>query len=58
MKKRIELTEEIIKALENCSYRNDFSDERVKLCENCVLIGACCEYWTGDDSENQDEDED
>lgn len=56
MKKRIELTEEIIKALENCSYRNDFSDERVKLCENCVLTGACCEYWTGDDSENQDKD--
>ena len=55
-KKRIELVNEVVKAIEFCPFREDFSDERAELCVNCALMGACIEYWTGDDSENQDED--
>ena len=55
-KKRIELVNEVVKAIEFCPFGEDFSDERAKLCMNCVLMGACLEYWTGDDTENQDED--
>ena len=52
---RIELVNEVVKAIEFCPFREEFSDERALLCENCVLEGACVEYWTGDDSYNQDE---
>ena len=40
MKKRIEIVDEVVKVIE--------------FCESCPLIGACLEYWTGDDTENQD----
>ncbi len=52
---RIELVNEVVKAIEFCPFSKDFSEERAKLCTNCVLMGACIEYWTGDDTENQDE---
>lgn len=51
---RIELVNEVVKATEFCPFREDFSEERASLCENCVLMGACMEYWTGDASCNQD----
>ena len=51
---RIELVNEVVKAIEFCPFREDFSEERANLCENCVLMGACIEYWTGDDSCNRD----
>ena len=50
---RIELVNEVVKAIEFCPFREDFSEEREKLCMNCVLMGACMEYWTGDASCNQ-----
>lgn len=55
-KKRIELVNEVVKAIEFCPFINDCSSERAELCTNCVLMGACIEYWTGDETENQDED--
>lgn len=55
-KKRIELVNEVVKAIEFCPFRKDFSDERAELCMNCVLMGACIEYWTGNDTWNKDED--
>lgn len=55
-KKRIELVNEVVKAIEFCPFINDCSAERAELCTNCALMGACIEYWTGDETENQDED--
>ena len=49
MRKRIELTEQIIEILENCSF-----SELEEPCGTCPLFGACLEYYTGDNSENQD----
>lgn len=53
---RIELVNEVVKAIGFCPFSKDFSEERALLCKNCALVGACVEYWTGDDSCNQDED--
>lgn len=49
MTKRIELTAQIIEILENCSF-----SELEEPCETCPLLGACLEYYTGNNSENQD----
>ena len=53
---RIELTNEIVKAIEFCKCPPNEN------CENkfnyCPLAGACLEYWTGDDSANKEEEED
>ena len=54
MKTRIELTDEIIKAITTCCPLKD--NETAENCfEHCALAKACMEYYTGDDSENQDE---
>jgi hypothetical protein len=50
MNKKIELSKEVIDFLEACSY-----PELEEHCETCPLFGACLEYYTGDDSCNQDE---
>jgi hypothetical protein len=52
MKKRIELVNEVVKALELCEHAENGSE----FCGSCPLMGACLEYWTGDDTENQDQD--
>lgn len=49
MRKRIELTNQVIKTLEQC-----VPDADNEICLTCPLYGACLEYFTGDDSENQD----
>lgn len=49
---RIELVNEVVKAVGFCPLSKDLSEEQTKLCMNCVLMGACIEYWTGDDIEN------
>ena len=51
---RIELTNEIIKAITmNCPLsKNDLTTDCDK---HCALVGACLEYWTGDDSCNKEE---
>ena len=49
---RIELTNEIVKAITNCPIL-DTNMSCIGSC--CVLSGACLEYWTGDDSENKEE---
>lgn len=52
MKVRIELTNEIEKAITmNCPLKD--SDDSSKCFERCALTGACMEYYTGDSSENQ-----
>lgn len=50
-KNRIELVNEVVKALESCEHAEDGSE----FCGSCPLMGACLEYWTGDDTENQDQ---
>lgn len=50
-KNRIELVNEVVKALESCEHAEDGSE----FCSSCPLMGACLEYWTGDDTENQDQ---
>ena len=50
MNKKIELSKEVIDFLEACSY-----SELEEHCGTCPLFGACLEYYTGDDSYNQDE---
>ena len=52
---RIELTDEIIKAITmNCPLS---LDESAEVCFNhCALAGACLEYYTGDNSENKEDD--
>lgn len=49
MNKRIELSKEVIDSLKACSY--PVLEEH---CDTCPLYGACLEYFTGDDSCNQD----
>lgn len=50
---KIELTDEVVKAIESC--KRPISTD----CENvdtyCPLFGACLEYYTGDDSANKEE---
>lgn len=48
MSKRVELTEQIIEILEECPFK-----EGTGTCCNCVLFGPCLEYFTGDNSFNQ-----
>lgn len=48
---KIELTDEIVKAITNCP----IIDTNMNCTGNCVLAGACLEYWTGDDNENKEE---
>lgn len=48
-KKRIELVNEVVKAIESCKHAEDGSE----FCGSCPLMGACLEYWTGNDTENQ-----
>jgi hypothetical protein len=50
MNKKIELSKEVIDFLESCSY-----PELEEHCGTCPFFGACLEYYTGDDSCNQDE---
>ena len=50
MNKKIELSKEVIDFLEACSY-----PELEEHCGTCSFFGACLEYYTGDDSCNQDE---
>lgn len=47
---RIELTDEIVKAITNCP----IIDTNMNCTGNCVLANACLEYWTGDDSCNKE----
>lgn len=50
---RIELTNEIEKAITmNCPLP---PKDKSNCFKHCALAGACMEYWTGDDSRNQDE---
>jgi hypothetical protein len=47
MKVRIELTDEVVKAItENCPLSDD-DEEEEKCFARCALAGACLEYWTG-----------
>ena len=49
---RIELTNEVVKAITmTCPYLN--TDLR-NCKQKCALNGACLEYWTGDNSLNND----
>ena len=49
---RIELTNEIVKAITCCCPLND--NDTAENCEkHCALAAACLEYYTGDSSENQ-----
>ena len=51
---RVELTSEVEKAITmNCPLTD--SEGGAHCFEHCALAGACLEYWTGDDSHNQDE---
>lgn len=51
---RIELTNEIAKAIEYCQFlKNDTVSDICK--KYCPLSGACLEYWTGDNSLNKEE---
>ena len=52
MKTRIELTDEVIKAITMCCPLAH--DDNTELCDtHCALAGACLEYYTGDDSQNK-----
>lgn len=46
---KIELTDEIIKVIENCDCDNSYNDCDI----HCPLTGACLQWFTGDDSENK-----
>ena len=51
---RIELTNEIVKAITmNCPLKDE--DLSCFCSERCALAGACLEYYTGDASENREE---
>ena len=51
---KIELTNEIVKVIEFCPHLEKTPFE---ICVNyCPLMGACIEYWTGDDSKNKETD--
>ena len=53
MKTRIELTDEVIKAITMCCPLAH--DDNTELCDtHCALAGACLEYYTGDDSQNKE----
>ena len=55
MKPRIELTNEIVKAITMCCpLANDDNSEHCFSC--CALAGACLEYYTGDNCQNKGED--
>lgn len=45
---RIELTDEVVKAIESC---------KRPISIDCPLFGACLEYYTGDNSLNKEEEE-
>ena len=48
---RIELTDEVVKAITMCCPLEN--DELSEYCDKrCALAGACLEYYTGDKSEN------
>ena len=52
MKTRIELTDEVIKAITMCCPLAH--DDNTELCDtHCALAGACLEYYTGDNSQNK-----
>lgn len=53
-KPRIELTDEVVKAITMCCPL-DPSDSSESCLSRCALAGACLEYYTGDNSENQEE---
>lgn len=49
---RIELTNEIVKAITCCCPLENY--DSAETCDkHCALAGACLEYYTGDDSNNQ-----
>lgn len=52
---RIELTNEIVKAIEFCPYLDEENGNKCR--DRCPLINACYEYWTGDDQYNKDEED-
>ena len=53
-KTRIELTNEVVKAITLCCPLAPTNSS--ELCDRrCALAGACLEYWTGDNSQNQEE---
>lgn len=49
--KRIELTEEICKIIDECP-RQECLEMGEVCADNCPLFGACLERLTGDNSEN------
>lgn len=50
---KIELTDQICQILETCPMLEKTGEESTSLCEKvCPLVGACLEYWTGDDTAN------
>lgn len=53
-KTRIELTNEIVKAITMCCPL-DPSDSSELCSSRCALAGACLEYYTGDNCENQEQ---
>lgn len=51
MKVRIELTDEVVKAITvNCPLSPD--DDDSECFARCALAGACMEYWTGNNVAN------
>lgn len=48
---RIELTDEIVKAITSCP----IIDTNMNCTGNCVLANACLEYWADDNSYNEEE---
>ena len=56
MKVRIELTNEIVKAITMCCPLSS-EDNSERCFERCALAGACLEYYTGDTSQNEEKSE-
>ena len=52
MKPRIELTNEIVKAITMCCPLPP-TDNSENCFSSCALAGACLEYWTGDNRQNR-----
>jgi hypothetical protein len=53
---RIELTDEIVKAITMCCPL-DPTDNSENCFKYCALAGACLEYYTGDSCQNKEEHE-
>lgn len=54
MKPRVELTNEVVKAITMCCPLTD-NDSSEHCYTRCALAGACLEYYTGDNCQNKEE---